>query len=258
MSHTDCAAGWERLYDETLDQYYYLNKATNSVSFDTPCEVHYTPTDMSIASSSSSTVSGTSGRGLLRFRRSLLKISSSNDIHSTSGSSYKSQKLNNTCAATSSVLRKIKSGLLRKSLSKSVLPSSPVSETDSREYVFGEDELRRHPEFVPFDAMSPATYPTEPHTPPLEFDDLFLLPNFEDARFGNFAGTSGAEYDSEYEQDDDDSSSIQSSIDSIHSLYGHIQYIYTDDLYDKKSMANFDKEEERRQLREQMLRELEA
>ncbi|KAG7195114.1 uncharacterized protein KQ657_003635 [Scheffersomyces spartinae] len=205
-------------------------------------------------SGSISSTSTNSGFGLLRFRRSLQKISSCSDIHP------KPHKHN----SSSNVLKKIRSGLLRRSLSKSDIPSQSQSsiqsqpqspmQTDNRNYVFGEDELRRHPEFTP---LSPVSSPLGTQTPPLEFDDLFLLPNFEDARFRNFAGTNGEEYISDIDQDDD-TSSIQSSIDSIHSLYGHIQYIYTDDLYDKKSMANFDKEEERRQLREQMLRELEA
>ncbi|EGW29927.1 uncharacterized protein SPAPADRAFT_52778 [Spathaspora passalidarum NRRL Y-27907] len=34
---------WKLVYDETLQQYYYLNIYENTISFDTPCEVNYKP-----------------------------------------------------------------------------------------------------------------------------------------------------------------------------------------------------------------------
>ncbi|RLV91183.1 hypothetical protein JA1_004077 [Spathaspora sp. JA1] len=37
------AAPWKLVYDETLQQYYYLNVYENTISFDSPCEVNHKP-----------------------------------------------------------------------------------------------------------------------------------------------------------------------------------------------------------------------
>ncbi|KAK6198025.1 uncharacterized protein RJT21DRAFT_54061 [Scheffersomyces amazonensis] len=273
---------WTLKYDNSLNQYYYINNIDQSITFDLPCEVNHTPY---------SSMSSSKGKFLSKLKRN---SSSTGTVSSGCLTNSNSNSNSNT-----SVLSKISSVLS--------LRSSKSHDSTIRHESIQEEE----PIVV---KQSQATIPTSnsaTYTPPnsslessfnisLEeinnnenddnssiisgLDDEYLINNY--SNFRNFAGTSLVnspsrmtmieDYDVEEEEYDEQESinSYESEFEEeVHSFYDdyNTSYIPDDSYYyyhpqdeqqqtpiptDEIHKYNVDKELERRDLRLQILKEL--
>lgn len=221
---------WKLQYDEVLQQYHYINIIDNTVTFDLPCEVNYTPE-------------------LIRLR-SLFHIKKRHSQVRPLGLEMCKQ----TSWGSSDSL------LLENSKKKSILARlGSMLRPKHRPEVADADGFAGSPFEVPKDEVDNAMSDVENYRyeTPVEsndslreynsmisgLDDAYLLEN--SAWSKNFAGTS-INNDADYE-------SISSS-DSIHSYYSRLPYDFEE--IDEQD-ANYDKERERYELRLQFREELE-
>lgn len=241
---------WQRDYDADLQQYYFTNTDDNTISYDLPCEVQYTPEIKREKSSSSSYFPS------LKKKKSA--TSSSSSTSSSSGcpftESTKSTSSASSMSTSSSVLSKITSVLSRKSSicsqkskSSSQKRKTALSRSSSRtlsgeasEYV--EDNSKTH-------SFNVAAY-DDSNSVISGLDDEFLLE--DSVNYGYQSKPIQRNYINGYNSDN------SMSEESIHSYYSELardSYYYE---YDEESVYDFEKEKERLELRIQMQQELEA
>ncbi|RLV84835.1 hypothetical protein JA9_000338 [Meyerozyma sp. JA9] len=221
---------WSLQYDEILGQYYYINTQDNSMSFDLPCEVHYTPDQRK-------------AKNLLgHFRK---KSASDPCVRTTSVASSAS-----SASRKRSILSRIGSALSRSSQS-SPSPSSQSSQSLQSSKSQSEQVSSQQPTYTQTSASESSDFTTENFAAMGGFEDEYLLYNPSNLR--NFAGTSGG-YNSEEEQ------SISS--ESVNTYYSELDnndfyYDYPESIFSESGPVDYDKEKEREELRLQFMNELE-
>lgn len=221
---------WKLQYDEILQQYHYINVIDNTVTFDLPCEVNYTPelirprtifhlrrrTSADTGRRRPETVSVEEhGRKKTIFGKlgSMLRHRTSRD---GTGSEH----------ASDASVESLDSGLYDDETSES------VEHIDGGNYRY---DLARTGGFGSLDDLNSMIS---------GLDDEFLLHNPTNLK--NFAGTSITTNGSDME-------SVDSS-ESIHSYYSNLPYYYEE--LEQDVDLSFDKEQERLELRLQFREEL--
>lgn len=223
---------WSLQYDEILGQYYYINTRDNSMLFDLPCEVHYTPDQRK-------------AKNILgNFRK---KSASDPCVRTTSVASSAS-----SASRKRSILSRIGSALSRSSHSS---PFASSQSSQSLQSVNSQPKLMQvtsqHPTYTQTSASESLDFTTENFAAMGGFEDEYLL--FNPSNLRNFAGTSGG-YNSEEEQ------SISS--ESVNTYYSELDnndfyYDYPESIFSEAGPADYDKEKEREELRLQFMNELE-
>ncbi|CUM64166.1 uncharacterized protein PRCAT00001759001 [Priceomyces carsonii] len=208
---------WKLEFDQTLEQYYYINLQTNAVSFDLPCEV----------SRKHDPINAKQRRKFSSLKRKSYDNSEQALRQSRSNESRKR-----------SVISKISSAFSFKTKSRDSASSSDEKYTatkyDSNPLVSSDNSNKTSTENIDSNSMYEA-----------KIDDEYLLDNPES--FRNFAGTSIAYYDSEVDSID--------SEESIQSYY--VSKDYDTSIYSGPDL-DFDKINERREIRSQLLKELDV
>lgn len=232
---------WTLQYDDIVGQYYYVNNYDNSILFDLPCEVHYTPDQKKTKLSLSFRNKATSGPC----------VRTASMVSSASSASRKRSILSRLGSALSRLQSR-----LPKNLAQNLLTNLPDVLADKLPAsIHSTQLLPQTPSQISLNSDSAAVISASPSAPSAEtfaatrIDDEYLLYNPANAR--NFAGTAG-NYDSDEE-------SISS--ESINTYYSELQ---NDDFYYEypesvSSLRAFDyeKEKDREELRLQFMHELE-
>ncbi|KAK6460986.1 hypothetical protein DFJ63DRAFT_336907 [Scheffersomyces coipomensis] len=287
---------WKLTYDQTLDQYYYINSQDNSITFDLPCEVNHTPY---------SSISSSKGKFLSKLKRSNSDNAYNCFITNATNNNNNNNNATTNNSSNSSVLSKISSVL---SLKSSKSHDSMNTTSTKRQHSIDKSILSKstnnnnttttitpnNSEESSFNISSSDMDDNDGSSSIISgLDDEFLINNY--SNFRNFAGTSVVhtpsyemtdiedydqeEEEEELEEEDGSINSFESEFeDEIHSFYDYTYirddhnsivdnngYYYTDDQYENESELesnklnqkyNIDKELERRELRLQMLKEL--
>ncbi|CAH2355594.1 hypothetical protein CLIB1423_29S00650 [[Candida] railenensis] len=237
---------WTRAYDSDLQQYYFINDEDNSISYDSPCEVQYTPEIKSVKSGPFSSL-----------KRKKSSSSATSSCCNFSKKSPSSASVSSS-SSSSSVLSKITSVLSRKSsnsgnksknsISRSMSASSSSSQTLNNEE-YSEEVFNQYN--LPIETMKSLDFNTasfeDSNSIISGLDDEYLLENPI-----NYRGNVGKNFFNGYQSDEESLSE-----ESIHSYYyensGEEYYEYEDE-----SVYDFEKEKERLELRMQIRQELEA
>lgn len=219
---------WKMQYDSTMQQYYYVNTKDNTVSFDLPCEVSHKK-------------ESSKQKSFFNLKRKNTQESQCQMSRSDSG------KKRNVLSKIGSVLS------IRSSKSHESNDDSPISPITSGTKAFASKRssddyiINGNYKITPYDKVDNDEDTTSILT---RIDDEYLLDN--PANFKNFAGTSINYYESDLESVSS-SESIQSYYSDLNSYY----YQSENEGSTRDLNLSFDKDEERRQLRLQMLQELE-
>lgn len=228
---------WKLQYDEVLEQYHYINVKDNTITFDLPCEVNYTPELIRPKSifhmkkrASSSWMLG-------------LEMCKQTSWGSSDSSLLETSKKKTLLAKLGSVLRyKHRSEVGEadviaakdKDKQADITEDSDDEMSDVKNYNYDRTIGASTDSFGDVDSMISG------------LDDAYLLDKSTNSK--NFAGTS-VNNDADYE-----SFSSNSSSNSIHSYYSNLPYEYEEI---DGSELDYDKERERYELRLQFREELE-
>lgn len=230
---------WQRAYDADIQQHYFINTEDNSISYDLPCEVQYTPENRRKSLTSLHFPS-------LKKKKSASSTSSGcplSDTKSPSSSVSGSSSMNGT-----SVFAKITSALSRRSSfcsQKSRSHQKSISRNSSRTLfdetpVYTEENSKTHTFNIPSYQDSDSIISG--------LDDELLL--VDPVNYGYESRTSQRNYLNGYMSVDNDSE------ESIHSYYSELAR--DSHLYEEESIYDLEKERERLELRIQMRQELET
>lgn len=228
---------WKLQYDEVLEQYHYINVIDNTITFDLPCEVHYTPELIRPRSifhkkkrASSSWMLG-------------LEMCKQTSWGSSDSSLLETSKKKTLLAKLGSVLR------YRHRSEVAEADVIAARDTDEQSGIAEEsdDEMSDVNNYNYDRTMGTSTDSFRDVNSMISgLDDAYLLDKSTNSK--NFAGTSVVN-DADYE-----SFSSNSSSNSIHSYYSNLPYEYEEI---DGSELDYDKERERYELRLQFREELE-